>query len=681
MQAAAPSELQSILDASQAEADAARRTHLWFLESMDRVHRAIQGTDDVEQMMSDVLAAVLAIFDCDRALLAHPCDPETTSYRVPMGFTKPEYPCALDAGVEYPADEDAQDVFRVARASTTPVIFGRGTGAPIPARLTQAFGVQSALVTAIYPKGHSPYLFALHQCGGPRIWTSEEQRLFQEIGRRLADGLTTLLILRDLRQSEARLAEAQRITHATYTDRDVDTNLVTTSDEGLRIFGLPTGERTILLDRLLERIHPDDRDRITRLTCMPYGGGRYDIDFRVMRAPGDVRTVQGRGEVVRDDSGRARRVVGIVQDVTEHKRVEYLMRQVFDSAPDGVAIVGRDHRYQQVNRAYERFWRVPEGPIVGRHVVDVVGPGVYESTSKPNLERCFAGEAIKYTDWLETPFGRLYVEGSYTPLRPSAETVEAALIIVSDLTDHVRAQEALQRAQSDLAHMARVTTLSEIGSSIAHEVNQPLAAIVMGGNACRRWLTADPPNLDEARDAIQRLIADGNRASQVIGRIRQLLRRGDPVTEPLNVNELIRETLALMRTELARAEITVDVSLDATPGCIVGDRVQLQQVLVNLMLNSADAMRVVVDGPRQLTLRSCTTEDGGVDIDVEDTGVGLGAADADRIFDAFFSTKPNGLGMGLSISRSIIDAHNGRLWATPNDGRGATFHVRLPPPV
>jgi C4-dicarboxylate-specific signal transduction histidine kinase len=251
---------------------------------------------------------------------------------------------------------------------------------------------------------------------------------------------------------------------------------------------------------------------------------------------------------------------------------------------------------------------------------------------------------------------------------------------ILDITERRQAEEALQRTQAELAHVTRVMTMGEIAASIAHEVNQPLAAVVMSANACRRWLAADPPNIAEAGEAIQRIISDGNRASQVVGRIRALLQKTAPQQMPLNVNELIQETLMLTRSELARHQVTIHTALHDDLPHALGDRIQLQQVLVNLILNGADAMSAIADRPRLLTVRSQRC-DGGVLVDVQDTGVGLFAEEPDRIFQAFFSTKPHGLGMGLSISRSIVEAHGGRLWATPNvDGRpGATLHFTLPP--
>ena len=660
-------------------AEEARHAHVWFLESMDLVHRAIQGTSDIDQMMRDVLQAVLAIFDCDRALLAYPCDPETTWFRILMHQCRAGFAPMLELGVDYPVDEDVLTVFRTTRGHDHPVPLGANAQLPVPRQLRDRYDVKAALVVAIYPKGDRPYHFVLHQCSHARLFTAEEQRLFQEIGRRLADALTTMIILRDLRQSEARLEEAQRITHATYSERDIATGVVTTSDEGLRILGLPAGRRHVPLEDILARIHPNDRDRIAQLYQEQRRVARqFDMEYRIIRAEDDVRTVHSRGEVVCDAMGKPSRVIAIVQDVTEYKRVEYLMHQVFESSPDGLAIIGRDYRYERVNRVYEERWRVTDGPVVGMHVADVLGADMFESVSKVNLDHCFAGEDVKYAGWLDTRFGPAYTSVRCTPLRFSSADVEAALVVLTDLTQHMRAQEALQKAQAELAHMARVTTLSEIGTSIAHVVNQPLTAIVMSANVGRRCLALEPPDIGEARLALQRIIDDGNRASAIVARIRTLLRRGDPVVEPLNLDDLISDTLALVRGELTRHGIVIRTDLRARAGKVLGDRVQLQQVLVNLMLNAADAMERVPTEQRELVVRTRLSDADGTIVEVTDTGIGLAAEQIDRIFDAFYSTKDKGLGIGLSISRSIIDSHGGRLWATPNECRGATFHFELP---
>jgi C4-dicarboxylate-specific signal transduction histidine kinase len=308
-----------------------------------------------------------------------------------------------------------------------------------------------------------------------------------------------------------------------------------------------------------------------------------------------------------------------------------------------------------------------------------VEPGGFEQRLQPALDRCFAGEETSYAAWITTKgLGHRYLAVTYSPLRPTSDRVEAALAVARDLTEHMKAWEALREAQAELARVSRVTMLGEITASIAHEVNQPLAAVVTNGNACRRWLAAEPPNLDEARQAAQRMVKDGERAGQILARIRALVRRGATERNALDMNDVIQEALGFTRTELDRQRVAIRIDLDADLPAVLGDRVQLQQVLVNLILNARDAMAEVGAGSAELTVESRREPSGGVLVEVKDRGRGIERSQAERIFEAFFSTKPAGLGMGLSVSRSIVEMHGGKIWAAPNDGPGATMRFTLP---
>jgi C4-dicarboxylate-specific signal transduction histidine kinase len=241
-------------------------------------------------------------------------------------------------------------------------------------------------------------------------------------------------------------------------------------------------------------------------------------------------------------------------------------------------------------------------------------------------------------------------------------------------------RERLRQAQADLAHMNRVATMGELTASLAHEVNQPIAAALTNANTCLRWLTREHPDLEEAREAAMRIVKDQTRAAEIISRIRLLFKKSTPEWEVVDVNEAIREMIVLLRSEATRYDITVGMELAADLPLIMGDRVQLQQVLMNLIVNGIDAMKEV-DGARQLAIRSQQDDDGKLIVSVCDTGVGLPPQQADQIFNAFFTTKPHGTGMGLRISRSIIESHGGRLWAADNSPRGASFCFSLPTKV
>ena len=242
----------------------------------------------------------------------------------------------------------------------------------------------------------------------------------------------------------------------------------------------------------------------------------------------------------------------------------------------------------------------------------------------------------------------------------------------------VRHVEIAAGKRSELAHVTRLATLGELTASIAHEVNQPLAAVVTNGGACLRWLAGELPNLDEARDAARRVIRDGNRANEVISRIRSLLRKTDTEKARLDINEVTEEVILLTRNEATRRGVTVRMELAAELPPVFGDRVQLQQLMLNLLMNGIEAMASVHDRPRELVICSRADGSGQVLVSVQDCGIGIAMEDLEKIFDAFYSTKSQGLGMGLAISRSIIEAHGGRLWATPNEGNGATIRFTLP---
>jgi C4-dicarboxylate-specific signal transduction histidine kinase len=243
-----------------------------------------------------------------------------------------------------------------------------------------------------------------------------------------------------------------------------------------------------------------------------------------------------------------------------------------------------------------------------------------------------------------------------------------------------RAEEDSRQAQADLAHVSRVTTMGELTASLAHEVNQPIGAAVTNANTCIRWLARETPNVEEARAAAMRSAKDGMRAAEIVSRIRLLFKKGTPQRELVDVNEVVREMIVLLRGEVTRYSISVRTQLAAELSPVLGDRVQLQQVLMNLVMNSIDAMKDV-DGTRELAIKSQQAENEKVLVSVSDTGVGLPPQQAEHIFQAFFTTKSHGTGMGLSISRSIVESHGGRLWAADNFPRGASFCFALPAKV
>jgi len=435
-------------------------------------------------------------------------------------------------------------------------------------------------------------------------------------------------------------------------------------------------------DELLVSLHkvfvPETREVFLReLIAIAEGRTSFEAETVLQSLKGDTLTALFT-ITFPHPSARFDRVLVTITDITERKRAEYLTGQVFESSPDRVSIIGRDYRYQRVNPVFERFWRVPAEKAVGMHVADLLGREVFEDKVRPSLDRCFAGEDVSYAEWFGTALGRRHMAISYSPLRPDSARVEAVLVIGRDLTEHMLASEALHQAQAELAHVTRVTTLGELAASIAHEVNQPLAAIVADANASLNWLAGATPELEMVRDALDAIVKDGLRAADVIQRIRQLATKTDPRRATVDINDVIRDVAALVRTEVLRHQVSLRVELAPAMPLVLADRVQLQQVIINFVMNGIEAMASVEDRPRELVVRSGPHDGDDVLVAVQDAGVGIDPKNVDQLFSAFFTTKPGGMGMGLSISRSIIEGHGGRLWATPNPNHGVTFHFALP---
>jgi C4-dicarboxylate-specific signal transduction histidine kinase len=260
----------------------------------------------------------------------------------------------------------------------------------------------------------------------------------------------------------------------------------------------------------------------------------------------------------------------------------------------------------------------------------------------------------------------------------TAELAKSNDDLRGEIRERQRAQEALQKSQAELAHVARVMTLGELTASISHEVNQPIAAVVTNGQVCLRLLALETPRPDDVRTTVERIVRDAHRASEVIQRIRALAKRTEPQMLSLDINEVIREAIMLVQREVLSHGVSLRTELASALPPVLGDRIQLQQVVINLLINGVEAMAPVTDRPRDMLIRSQQPEAGQVLVAVQDSGIGIDSETAERLFSAFFTTKPSGMGMGLSISRSIIRAHGGRLWVSPNPDHGAAFQFTVP---
>ncbi|MCW3098713.1 MAG: multi-sensor signal transduction histidine kinase [Chthonomonadaceae bacterium] len=376
---------------------------------------------------------------------------------------------------------------------------------------------------------------------------------------------------------------------------------------------------------------------------------------------------------------------GYLRDITERKKSEEELRrsEAYLAEAQKLSLTGS---FGWNVSADEHFWsdetfRIFEYDVSSRVTLQMILERVHPQ-DVPLMRQVIAqaadGRDFDFECRLLMPGGRvkhLHIVGHGTCDQDGRLEYIGA---VQDVTERRLSEEALGKVRSELAHVARVTSLGALAASIAHEVNQPLSGIITNASTCQRMLAADPPNVDGALETARRTIRDGHRASDVITRLRALFSKKDATTESVDLNEAAREVLALSLSELRRNRVVLRTELADDLPPVTGDRVQLQQVILNLLLNASDAMSDVDDRPRQLVVQSERDEGDCVRLTVQDAGVGFDPQSADQIFEPFYTTKSGGMGIGLSVSRSIIESHSGRLWAAPNDGLGATFAFSIP---
>jgi PAS domain S-box-containing protein len=521
----------------------------------------------------------------------------------------------------------------------------------------------------------------------PRSPDSQDFELIE-----LATHVARVAIERDraekaLKRSEAYLNEAQRIsrTGSWAWDTVTDKGLYF-SEETFRIFGLdPQRGSPPDVEEFLQILHPEDRDRFYEhaLTAIRE---KTDLeeDYRIVLPGGTVRHVHEIGHPVLDETGEVIEYVGTVADVTDRKRAEEELhaaetrfRTYVDHATDALFVQYELGYIADVNRQACESLGYSREELLGMSPRDFdVGPdpAVFEKAARQleTDEICTFETFHRRKDGSVFPVEarvRRFWDGS----RPFF------LSLARDITDRKRAEEErdkLRQLEADLARINRVSMMGELAASLGHEIKQPIAAAITNANTCRRWLVRDQPDLQEARDAAERMIQDAIRAAEIIDRTSSLYKKGAPQRELVNLNALINEITALLRNEASRWKVSIRSTLAADLPQVMGDPVQLQQVLMNLMINAIDAMKSV-DRKRELNLASKRDGRDEVKISVTDTGVGL-PPEMNHVFDAFYTTKPHGTGMGLAISRNIIESHGGRLSAASKSGHGATFCFTLP---
>jgi PAS domain S-box-containing protein len=496
-----------------------------------------------------------------------------------------------------------------------------------------------------------------------------------------------------LGRSEAYLAEAQKLSKTGSFGWNLSSGAIYWSEETFRIFEYGR-ETKPGLELVLQRAHLEDRLRVQQAIDRALQDAKdFDLEHRLLMPDGSVKHVHSVGHLLGTDQPGKTELVGAITDITERKRAETALRQTEAYLEEAQRLshtgswawnVARRENIHWSQEQYRLFGLDPKSDSLSFETAYQRIHPEDQATFNQVLER-----AIRERSDFEVDFRIVLPDGStkYSRLvghpvfSASGELVEFVGTGI-DLTERRQAEterERLRQVQADLAHISRATTMGELTASLAHEINQPITAAATDAKTCLRWLTREQPDLGEARESAARMVNAVTRAANIISRLRQLFKKGAPQTNLVDVSEVIQEMVVLLCSEASRHSVSILTELSEGLPRVMADRVQLQQVLMNLMLNGIEAMHDT-EGEGRLTIRSLMAERGQLLISVTDTGVGVPREQADQIFSAFFSTKAQGTGMGLSISRSIVESHGGRLWATSNSGRGATFSFTLPTP-
>ncbi|MGH9969174.1 MAG: PAS domain-containing protein [Pyrinomonadaceae bacterium] len=551
--------------------------------------------------------------------------------------------------------------------------------------LALSYGLRACWSTPILSSENTVLgTFALYsrEPSGP---TPQQQDVIGQMTHLAAVAIERQRAVEQLEAEQELLDLAQKSAGATAFDWYVQQEVNVWSPEQEALYGLPPGSFDGTYQSWKNHIYAADRHTVVDAIKHAHETGNVSAEFRVMWPDGSLHWLSTNGRMFFDDAGEPLRMVGFTSDVTRRKNVEEELRR-------SAAFL---EQAQQLSRTGSFSWRVATDEISWSeqlYRLYELDPGVpvtlelIRSRVHPEdltLYEKMVGQARCGSNEFEWQYRLLMPDQSIKYMHAIAHATRDQsgeleyIAAVRDVTARRLSDEARDKARSELAHVARVMSLGALTASIAHEVNQPLSGIITNASTCVRMLDADPPNVDGARETAQRTIRDGRRAADVITRLRALFGKKDAATELIDLNEATREVIALSQSELDRNSVITRAELaDGLPS-VTGDRVQLQQVIINLLRNGSDAMSDVDDRPRELVFKTEVDAE-HVRLSVQDAGIGLEPEAFERLFQSFYTTKGDGMGIGLSVSRSIIESHHGRIWVTPNDGPGVTFSFSLP---
>ena len=671
------------------QGDAERRAHLRFFEVMDQVNRAIQRAESPEQMMSEVLESLLTIFECDRAWLVYPCDPAAPTWRVPMERTRPEYPGGFAAGIDFPMDAAVGHVMALVRKANGPMKFRPGIDLPL-LPVAEEYQVRSFIAMALYPKGDKPYMFGLHQCSYAREWTPEDEELFDAIGRRLTDSLTSLVASRNLQQSQQALKLFRAL-----IDRATDTIEVVDPETGRF---LDVNERACQVHGYSReeylRMHVPDVEVGIDLTSpgvwaaqidrIRQAGSRAFLGVH-RRKDGSIFPVEVNANYITLDRDY---VISVVRDITERKAAEEALReseqrfrQVTESIDEVFWLTDAiKNETIYISPAYEKVWgrsckHLYEAP---HSWIDAVHPDdrTRVSEARSNLQN--AGDYdMEYR--IERPDGAVrWIHDRAFPIKDGAGCVYRMVGVAEDVT-------ARRQLEDQVRHSQKMDAVGRLAGGIAHDFNNLLSAIQMQAEL----LLETAPAEGETREGIDDIIKAADRATQLTRQLLTFSRRNVKETRDLDLGEVIGSMTKLL-LRLLGEDFSLESRLAPSLPAVNADQGMVEQVLLNLVVNARDAMP---KGGRLLVSLDAVDIDADsaagkpgvtpgrfVCLAVSDTGCGIAPENLSRIFEPFFTTKEigRGTGLGLAIVFGIVEQHHGWVGVESTLGQGTTFRIYLP---
>ena len=556
-------------------------------------------------------------------------------------------------------------------------------------------GIKSHLTVPILVGGSVVCALAFSTMKSWREWPAELIARLRLAGEVFAQALLRKQAQTSLLDSQNRYSLATAAGGVSVWDYNLETGDVYSDPVLPIIVGLPPN--TVLSrDEWLKWVHPDDLSIVLEYEKQLLAAGDFDpqdmtkkvpaVEYRILHRNGGLRWVQLRGAVVERKDGVAHRMIGTVTEITERKLFEEALRtseeryrNVVETQTELICRFHPDTTLTFVNDAYCRYFEKSPEQLIGTKFIDLI-PVASRATVKNHLQSLITNprSVLNEHEVIDPRGGLGWQQWVNRPIRDSHGEVIEFQAVGRDITELKAAGEELRKAQVELQHVARVMTMGEFLSSIAHEVNQPLAAIRTCGEAGLRFLSHESLNLTRSREALENIVKDSIRASEVIKRIRSLVKKTSPEKVPLDVNEVIREVASITAGELEHHGVSLMLELEPDISSVSADRIQLQQVLLNLISNSIEAMDGISPGERSLTVRSAGNGSDWIVVSVLDAGPGLKPEDSKRVFEAFFSTKPDGMGLGLSISKTIIESHGGKLWVPVNGSKGGVVQFKLP---